>query len=53
MRTVVLSLVLLPVLSGLSAFAQPPQPQQRPQPVISTAPPVEDFKPATTNQLGR
>jgi enterochelin esterase family protein len=50
MKTVVLSLALLPLLSGLSAIAQPPP---QPPAVISQTPPVEDFQPATTNQQGK
>jgi enterochelin esterase family protein len=50
MKSVVLSLALLPVLAGLSAIAQPPQ---QPPAVISQTPPIEDFQPATTNQQGK
>src|ERR1035441_7696958 len=50
MKSVVLSLALLPVLAGLSAIAQPPQ---QPPAVISQIPPIEDFQPATTNQQGK
>ena len=58
MRIAVLSLALLPLLSGLPAIAQPPQgaPGGRgaqPAPVIDQTPPMEDFKPSTLNQAGR
>ena len=50
MKTVVLSLVCLASWGGVPVLAQPPQ---QPPAVISDAPPVEDFKPATTNQPGK
>jgi enterochelin esterase-like enzyme len=50
MKTVVLSLAVMSGWAGLAAIAQPPQP---PPAVISQTPPVEDFKPATTNQQGK
>ena len=53
MKTVVLSLMIMSVWAGWPAIAQPPQPAQRPPAVISQTPPVEDFKPATTNQQGK
>jgi enterochelin esterase family protein len=43
MKNAILSLVLLPVLSGLPAMAQAP----------ASAAPVEDFKPSTLNQQGK
>ncbi|MGP8259272.1 MAG: hypothetical protein ACLQM6_04895 [Acidobacteriaceae bacterium] len=49
MKTAVLCLALLPLLSGFPAIAQAPQPAV----AISQTPPVEDFKPATTNQQGK
>jgi len=54
MKKAILTLVLLPVLSGLVANAQPPQgaPGGRgaPPPVeIDKTPPVEDFKPSALN----
>ena len=51
MKTAVLTLALLPVLSISPGIAQPPAPQ--PVVAISQNPPVEDFKPATTNQQGK
>ncbi len=50
MKTVVLSLVVLSICAGLPAVCQAPQ---QPPPVISQTPPVEDFKPASTNQQGK
>jgi enterochelin esterase-like enzyme len=50
MKTAVLCLALLPALSVIPAIAQPPAP---PPAAISQTPPVEDFKPATTNQQGK
>ena len=50
MKSVVLSLVIMSAWVGLAAIAQAPQ---RPPAVISQTPPVEDFKPATTNQQGK
>jgi enterochelin esterase family protein len=47
MKKVVLSLAVMSGWAGLVAIAQPPQ---TPAPVISQTSPVEDFKPATTNQ---
>lgn len=49
MKPVVLSLFLLPLLSGLPAIAQAPQQAN----VISQTPPIENFKPAITNQQGK
>ena len=49
MKPVVLSLFLLPLLSGLPAMAQAPQQAN----VISQTPPIENFKPAITNQQGK
>ena len=51
MKVAVLTLVLLHALSVFPAIAQPPVPQ--PVAAISQAPPVDDFKPATTNQQGK
>jgi len=55
MKKAVLTFVLLPVLSGLLAVAQPPQGGRGAQPPveIDRTPPVEDFKPSTLNQPGR
>ena len=50
MKTAVLCLALLPALLVIPAIAQPPAP---PPAAISQTPPVEDFKPATTNQQGK
>jgi enterochelin esterase family protein len=50
MKTVLLSLAILPVWAAGAAVAQPPQ---APPPAISQTPPVEDFIPATTNQQGK
>jgi enterochelin esterase-like enzyme len=46
MKSAMLTLVLLPAMSVFPAIAQPPA-------AISRTPPVEDFKPATTNQQGK
>src|SRR4051794_27536216 len=56
MKNTILSLALLPVLSGFLAVAQPPQggPAGRgaPPPVeIDKTPPVEDFKPSALNAI--
>jgi len=56
MKNTILTLALLPVLSGLSAFAQPPQgapagPATRPPVEIDKTPPVEDFKPSALNAI--
>jgi enterochelin esterase-like enzyme len=48
MKTAIISLALLPLLSGFPAMAQTPQPDSTPQ-----APPIEDFKPASSNQSGK
>ena len=64
MKKAVLTLALLPALSALLAFAQPPQGAPAgqgaqagrggpPPLVIDTTPPVEDFKPSALNQPGR
>jgi len=50
MKTVVMSLAILSLMSGVPANAQPPQ--QAPA-AISTVPPAEDFQPATSNQQGK
>ncbi len=50
MKTAVLTILLLPALSVMPAIAQPPAP---PPAAISQTPPVEDFKPATTNQQNK
>ncbi len=52
MKTAILSLALLSAGAGLPAVGQAPRPQLQPA-VISQTPPVEDFKPATTNQQGK
>jgi enterochelin esterase family protein len=50
MKNTILTLALLPVLSGISAMAQP----GRGTPVeIDKTPPVEDFKPSALNQPGK
>jgi enterochelin esterase family protein len=49
MKSAVLTLALLPVLSGLPAFAQTPPATNE----TSQAKAVEDFKPATSNQEGK
>jgi enterochelin esterase family protein len=49
MKTALLSLALLPLLSGLPANAQPPPPAD----AAPQAQPAEDFKPATSNQQGK
>jgi enterochelin esterase-like enzyme len=56
MKSAILTLALLPALSVYPAIAQAPPPppqQQAAPPVISQTPPVEDFKPASTNQQGK
>ena len=50
MKIAVLCLALLPGLFGIPAFAQP---TPAPPAAILQTPPVEDFKPATTNQQGK
>jgi enterochelin esterase family protein len=50
MKRVILSIALLPLSAGLQAVGQAPQAQRA---VISQTPPMEDFKPATTNQRGK
>ena len=50
MKTAALILGIFTVSSAPWAMAQAPQPAA---PVISTTPPVEDFKPASTNQQGK
>jgi enterochelin esterase-like enzyme len=58
MKSLILTLVLLPALSVCPAFAQaPPAPAggrgaQTPV-AIDTTPPIEDFKPSTLNQPGK
>jgi enterochelin esterase family protein len=55
MKTTILSLAILPVLSGVAALAQPPQGGRGAQPPveIDKTPPVEDFKPSSLNQPGK
>jgi enterochelin esterase family protein len=55
MKSAILTLALLPALSVFPTLAQAPPPpqQQAAPPVISQTPPVEDFKPASTNQQGK
>jgi enterochelin esterase-like enzyme len=58
MKNAILSLALLPFLSGIPAIAQPAQAPQGGRggqaPVeIDKAPPVEDFKPSGLNQPGK
>ncbi|HXK05276.1 MAG TPA: alpha/beta hydrolase-fold protein [Verrucomicrobiae bacterium] len=58
MKNTILTLALLPVLSGLPAIAQPAQGVQAgrgtPAPVeIDKTPPLEDFKPSELNQPGK
>ena len=50
MKAAILTLALSPTFSVLPAMAQPPAP---PPAVIVQTSPVEDFKPATTNQQGK
>ena len=50
MKTALLTLALLATSPAFPAMAQPPAP---PPAAISQTPPVEDFKPATTNQQGK
>jgi enterochelin esterase-like enzyme len=50
MKTFVLNLAVLSVWACLPAVGQPPQ---QPPAAISQVPPIEDFKPATTNQQGK
>ena len=49
MRSASIGLALMLLLSGQLALAQPPQPPGKPD----QAAPVEDFKPASSNQLGK
>jgi enterochelin esterase family protein len=49
MKTALLSLALLPLLSGLPALGQAPQPAG----AAPQAAPVEDFKPSSVNQPGK
>jgi enterochelin esterase family protein len=49
MKTALLSLALLPLLSGFPATAQTPPPAD----AAPQAQPTEDFKPATSNQEGK
>src|SRR5438105_15958430 len=56
MKKAVLTLALMPVLSGFSAIAQPPQGTQagrgtRPPVEIDKTPPLEDFKPSALNAV--
>ncbi len=57
MKTAILTLALLPLLPVLPAFAQPAQSPSNgpaaPAPAAPDTPPVEDFKPATSNQDGK
>ena len=53
MRAASMGFVLLPLLGGQIALAQTTQPQTRRQPRRQTAPAVEDFKPASSNQGGK
>ena len=58
MKNTILTLALLPVLSGVPAIAQPPQGAQagrgtRPPVEIDQTPPVEDFRPSALNQPGK
>ena len=50
MRAMSIRLALLPLLAGSPAHAQPPSP---PPAVAQATQPVEDFKPASSNQAGR
>ncbi|HLJ97398.1 MAG TPA: alpha/beta hydrolase-fold protein [Gemmataceae bacterium] len=50
MKPALMSLVLLSLLAGQRGFAQTPSPQAAP---AQTAPSVEDFKPASSNQSGK
>jgi enterochelin esterase family protein len=50
MRTASIGLALLPLLAGQLALAQTTPPPTAP---AQTAPPVEDFKPASSNQPGK
>jgi enterochelin esterase-like enzyme len=50
MKTASIGLVLLFLVAGQLALAQTPSSQTAPAP---TAPPVEDFKPASSNQSGK
>ena len=50
MRAASMGFVLLPLLAGQIALAQTPQPKDAPAP---SAPAVEDFKPASSNQGGK
>ena len=52
MRAASIGIVLLPLLSGQNALAQAPQPKDAPA-QTATAPAVEDFKPASSNQGGK
>jgi len=49
-KPALMSLVLLSLLAGQRGFAQTPSPQAAP---AQTAPSVEDFKPASSNQSGK
>ena len=49
MRATSIGLAFLPLLAGSLAQAQPPSPP----PAAAQAPPVEDFKPASSNQPGK
>ena len=53
MRAASIGLVLLPLLAGRLALAQAAQPKDRAGPAAPPTAPVEDFKPASSNQPGK